>query len=64
MDLVQFSQLGVGVAAVVALYLVVKEVLKLIRNHISHNTEALTELKDAIRELKEFLLKNNKGREK
>ena len=38
--------------------------LKLLRNHISHNTEALTELKDAIRELKEFLLKNNKGREK
>ena len=32
---------------------------KLVGNHISHNTSALTELREAIRELKEFLEKNS-----
>ena len=43
---------GVGMA-VFAMYIV----WKLSSNHINHNTEALTELKDVIRELSEVLKK-------
>lgn len=57
LDLAQYGLTGVAIATITALVIVVKKVLTLVGNHISHNTEALTKLEDAIEHLIEYLKK-------
>lgn len=55
--LAQYGTTGVAIALVIALVVIVKEVLKIIGNHMNHNTSALIELKDVIRNLIKYLEK-------
>lgn len=48
-DIAQLGQLGLGGMAIWLFY-------RLASNHIEHNTQAINELKEVIKELKEFLL--------
>ena len=54
--LTDYIQGGIGIFAITCLYLVMKQVMVLVGNHISHNTDALSELSGVIRELKQFLM--------
>ena len=54
--LTEYIQGGIGNFAIVCLYLVMKQVMTFMGNHVQHETDALTELTSVIRELKEFLM--------
>ncbi len=58
MNPVTWADLAVGVAAVAALAYVVKSFMGYLSNHTDHQTEALGELREAIRELISFLKRN------
>jgi hypothetical protein len=54
-NLVEFSQLGVGIFAIAALVLVVLRFFKFMGNHFKHNTEVMQRLCDAVIELRDYV---------
>lgn len=59
-NLAQYGLAGVSIALIILLSFVIGKVIKLVENHIRHNTEAMTQLTDVIKELKEFLMFRDK----
>ena len=61
LKLAEFGIAGVAIALVIAIIIIVKSVLKLVGNHMSHNTEANTKLAESIRDfmrmVKDFHIK-------
>jgi hypothetical protein len=49
--LAQYGVAGVAIAAIVALIVITKALIKLVGNHIEHNTEAVSDLREVIKEL-------------
>ncbi len=49
--LAEYGSTGIAIALVILLWLIVRKVLKLISNHIKHNTKALTKLSESIERL-------------
>ncbi len=58
-ELAQYGSTGVAIALVIAIYLIVKMVLKFFGNHVDHNTQAVTTMIEVIRELKDYLRSSN-----
>ena len=59
MDLDSLTQLGIAGAAIAALVYTTKGYLEVFKNHISHNTDAMTELKEVLAGLKEVIVRLN-----
>lgn len=53
--LAKYGSTGIAIALVALLWLIVRKVLKLVGNHIKHNTEALTKLSDSISQLSDTM---------
>jgi len=59
MDLESLTQLGVAGAAIAALVYTTRGYLDVFRNHIQHNSEAMSDLKEVLAELKEVIMRAN-----
>ena len=57
--IIQGGAIGVLVLLILVMWKMSIKILELFSNHVTHNTSALTELKEAIHHLTEFL-KNGK----
>ena len=58
-QIIEGGAIGLAVLALLLVAYLIKLMFKFFGNHIRHNTTALTELKEAIHHLKEYL-KNGK----
>lgn len=63
-QLAQYGLAGIALAAIIVIWLIVKEIFNFMKNHVNSNTEAMQELKDVIRELKEYLMFHNHNNKK
>ena len=58
-SLASYGLSGVSIALIIALVIIVKEVLKLVRNHMSHSIRANTRLADKIEQLIDMISLRN-----
>lgn len=54
--LAQFGVVGISMGLIILVAFMIKELFSFIRNHIKHNIETMQELKDTIKELKDYLI--------
>ena len=55
--IIQGGAVGICIFLIILVAFIIKKVFNFMGNHITDNTEALQELKDTMRELKDFLMR-------